>query len=167
MESSSLWLPKVGSLQPLTRWMGLSTGCETKCVAFLVFFVFPCGIVSGKKTASLVLSSESFMWYCWFLIYSGNRMRNLFWLSSNGFQPRSLQVSSFLFLGEEIWIEKVCITLLQELVSLRQITRGYGAARYCRGRRGLFVGRPFNEILNTTKRCFSEVAESLDGCHEM
>lgn len=89
---------------------------------------------------SIINSVESFMCYCQFLIYSGNRLRNLFWLSSSGFQPRSLQVSHLLFLGEEIWIERVYIILLQELASLSQITRGYGAARYCGQRRGLFVG---------------------------
>lgn len=93
--------------------------------------VSPCGMVSGKKTVSLVQSSESFMWNCQFLIYSGNRMRNLFWLSSNGFQPRTLLVNHLLFLGKGICLERVYITLLQEIFSLSHITRGYLAARYC------------------------------------
>lgn len=141
MECWSLWLPK-----QLRRLMGLSLGCETECVAFLCVCVSPCGMVSGKKTVSLVQSSESFMWYCQFLIYSGKRMRNLFWLSSNGFQPRTLLVNHLLFLGKGICLERVYITPLQEIFSLSHITRGYLAARYCGWRRRLLVGRPLREF---------------------
>ena len=110
------------------------------CLFFFFFFFFCVSLWHGLWEEDSIISSV--FWVLCVVLpvsYNGNRMRYPFWLSSDEFQPRSLQVSHPLFWGQKMWKERVCVTQLQKLVSLSQITRGYGAARYCGQGRGLFV----------------------------
>lgn len=76
MECSPLWLPESVRFSHLQDELGYHLS-QTKCVTFS-FCVPPGGMVSGKKTASLVQFLRTFVWYCQFLICSGSRMKNSF-----------------------------------------------------------------------------------------
>lgn len=119
-----------------------------------LFYVSPCGMGSGKKRALLIQSSESFMWYCQFLIYSDSGRRNQFWLPVNGFQPRPLQVSHLLFLEEGVRVERLWYcSALQDLVSFNWITTAYGAVskegKYCKWD----ISVKFLKAWNSAKKC--------------
>lgn len=99
LECSPLRLPELVHFNHLQDELGYHLS-ETKCVTFSFLCV---SWWHGLWKEDSIISSvfKTFVWYCQFLIYSGSRMKNLFWLFSNGFQPRSLQMSH-LFLEEEM-----------------------------------------------------------------
>lgn len=138
IEFSSLWLPELVHFNHLQDELDHHLS-GTKCVAFSFLCVSWCHRLWEEDS----IISSVFLDLCVVLpvfIYSGNRMKNLFWLFSSGFQPINLQVSH-LFLEEEIWIECMYCTPAGIGFPLPDHQR-YGTVRYCGQRGGLSVERP-------------------------